>query len=213
MDINEAARIACESSLPSILRTKYEYTYTILKNGVSKECGISVRKRNAGLYVGKIKPAKIVSQFMIDNNSRLFLRYQYGKYVNQPVGKQTFAKMPLVITQFLNLADANLYTRHCFRSSSANLLIDSEGISNLKRHGGWKSSTVAETYVAESIKNKLDVANKILYQENPVPLKKRLNANAMPSTSDIAGEFLTLQVASIPTTSQIGFPLTPPEVM
>jgi hypothetical protein len=29
----------------------------------------------------------------------------------------------------------------------------------LKRHGGWKSGTVAESYVADSLKRKIDVAH------------------------------------------------------
>ena len=45
----------------------------------------------------------------------------------------------------------------------------------LKRHGGWKSASVAEGYIAESKnKNKRDAANKIL---------KQINSNLYPSTS------------------------------
>src|SRR5699024_4764860 len=33
----------------------------------------------------------------------------------------------------------------------------------LKRHGGWRSSTVAESYVEDSLENKLDFAKKILH--------------------------------------------------
>lgn len=32
----------------------------------------------------------------------------------------------------------------------------------LKRHGGWKSNTVAEGYVEDSLNKKIDCANKIL---------------------------------------------------
>ncbi|KAJ8978376.1 hypothetical protein NQ317_005957 [Molorchus minor] len=95
--------------------------------------------------------------------------------VNQPVGKNTFDAINYA--QLLNLADVNLNIGHCFRRSSATLLVDSEeDILNLKRHGEWKSSTVAEIYVLESNKNKLDV-KKILYKKNPVPLKKLKRRN------------------------------------
>lgn len=67
------------------------------------------------------------------------------------------------IAKCLNLPDPNLYTGHCFRRSSATILIDAGGdITSLKRHGGWKSTTVAENYIDESIQNKVNVANQIL---------------------------------------------------
>ena len=43
----------------------------------------------------------------------------------------------------------------CLRRTSATFLVDSGGdITTLKRHGGWKSSSVAEGYIEESIENK-----------------------------------------------------------
>lgn len=62
----------------------------------------------------------------------------------------------------MNLAEANLYTGHWFQRSSATLLANSGvGFLGLKRHGGWKSSGIAESYVAESVNNKLETTNKI----------------------------------------------------
>lgn len=49
------------------------------------------------------------------------------------------------------------------RRTSATLLVDSGGdITSLKRHGGWKSTKVAEGYIENSIQSKLEIANKIL---------------------------------------------------
>jgi hypothetical protein len=58
-----------------------------------------------------------------------------------------------------------MYTGHSFRRTSATLLANASGtdILDLKRHGGWKSGTVAEGYISESITNKIQVANKILH--------------------------------------------------
>ena len=48
------------------------------------------------------------------------------------------------------------------RRSSATMLVDSGGdLTELKRHGGWKSSQVAEGYIENSIENKLTVSQKI----------------------------------------------------
>jgi len=70
--------------------------------------------------------------------------------------------MPQKIAQFLKLTNPELYTGHCFRRTSATLLIDAGGdITALKRHGGWKSTAVAEGYVDTSIANKMNTAHKI----------------------------------------------------
>ena len=62
----------------------------------------------------------------------------------------------------MNLPDANEYTGHCFRRSSATILVDAGGdLLSLKRHGGWQSSSVAEGYINESAANKASTANKI----------------------------------------------------
>ncbi|KAJ8964691.1 hypothetical protein NQ317_003314 [Molorchus minor] len=47
--------------------------------------------------------------------------------------------------------------------SSATLLADAGvDITTIKRHAGWKSTTVAEGYVENSIENKTKIANQVL---------------------------------------------------
>lgn len=106
---------------------------------------------------------------------RLFLKYVNGKCYSQPVGKNTFAKIPNDIACFLNLPDPKNFTGHCFRRSSATLLANSGcDILELKRLGGWKSATVAEGYIDDSIANKISTSKK-LFADN--------NTHAKPSTS------------------------------
>jgi hypothetical protein len=77
-----------------------------------------------------------------------------------PVGINNIGSIPSKIATFLNLPNPSQYTGHCFRRSSATLLANRGGdLLNLKRHGGWKSGTVAESYVADSLKRKIDVAH------------------------------------------------------
>ncbi|KAJ8915459.1 hypothetical protein NQ315_003222 [Exocentrus adspersus] len=53
------------------------------------------------------------------------------------------------------------YTGHCLRRSSATLLANAgANMTTLKRHGGWKSSTVAEGYLEDSIQNKMELQKK-----------------------------------------------------
>ena len=70
-------------------------------------------------------------------NKRLFLRYKNGKCINQPVGRNIFAKIPSDIATFLNLENAKNYSGHSFRRTSATLLANSGvDVLALKRHGG-----------------------------------------------------------------------------
>lgn len=76
---------------------------------------------------------------------RFFVHYRNGKCSTQFIGKHMFEKMPKEIAKYLNLEDSELYTGHSFRRTSATLYVDAGAdLTMLKRHGAWKSSTVAE---------------------------------------------------------------------
>lgn len=99
-------------------------------------------------------------------DGRFFLCYRSGKCTVQPVGINTLSKIPKLVANYLNLNDAHLYTGHCFRRTSATFLANaSADILTLKRHGGWRSSSVAESYVEESVSNKVEIAKKIINSE------------------------------------------------
>lgn len=96
------------------------------------------------------------------NSRRLFLRYENGKCTAQVVGVHTIGKIPTMIAKYLGLPNSEAYTGHCFRRSSATLLANTGAdMSILKRHGGWKSTTVAEGYIEDSIENKKNISNSI----------------------------------------------------
>ncbi|KAJ8976170.1 hypothetical protein NQ317_002058 [Molorchus minor] len=83
--------------------------------------------------------------------------------IKDPVGKNTMGKIPSVVASYLKLPDVACYTGHCLRRSSATLLADAGvDITTIKRHAGWKSTTVAEGYVENSIENKTKIANQVL---------------------------------------------------
>ena len=59
-----------------------------------------------------------------------------------------------------------MYTGYSFRRTSATLLANTGvDVLAIKRHSGWKSATIAESYVAESLNNEMEVANKVLYNK------------------------------------------------
>ncbi|KAJ8984396.1 hypothetical protein NQ317_003979, partial [Molorchus minor] len=83
--------------------------------------------------------------------------------VRSQCGKNTMGKIPSVVASYLKLPDVACYTGHCLRRSSATLLADAGvDITTIKRHAGWKSTTVAEGYVEDSIENKTKIANQVL---------------------------------------------------
>lgn len=127
-------------------KTKKKRIFTI-----TSECkGIEYYRKYASL-----RPKNV-------SHDRFFLFYKNGKCSVQPVGINSFAKMPKKIAEYLELPDSGSYTGHCLRRTSATLLADSGAdIQTLKRHGGWASTSVAEGYVEESISNKVQISRKI----------------------------------------------------
>ncbi|KAJ8981827.1 hypothetical protein NQ317_003871 [Molorchus minor] len=112
---------------------------------------------------GACRTDELVNLTVDDIEDRLFLYYKAGKCSSQPVGKNTMGKIPSVVASYLKLPDVACYTGHCLRRSSATLLADAGvDITTIKRHAGWKSTTVAEGYVENSIENKTKIANQVL---------------------------------------------------
>lgn len=94
---------------------------------------------------------------------RFFLTYRNGRCTVQPVGKNTIGNVPTIIAKFLKLADAGQYTGHCLRRTSATLLAEAgASFETLKMHGKWKSDSVAEGYIEESVCSKNKVSAMIV---------------------------------------------------
>ncbi|XP_031335009.1 uncharacterized protein LOC116164903 [Photinus pyralis] len=100
-----------------------------------------------------------------------FLNYQKGRCTRQVIGMNKFGGMPKDVATYLQLPDPEKYTGHCFRRTSATMLVDSGAdVTMLKRHGGWKSTEVAESYIDDSENNRIAIANKIMNAViEPVP--------------------------------------------
>ncbi|KAJ8986013.1 hypothetical protein NQ317_013897 [Molorchus minor] len=111
-------------------------------------------------------------------HKRLFLYYKAGKCSSQPVAKNTMGKIPSVVASYLKLPDVACYTGHCLRRSSASLLADAGvDITTIKRHAGWKSTTVAEGYFENSTENKTKIANQVLVRTTTSAITKTVNVS------------------------------------
>lgn len=111
-----------------------------------------------------------------------FLNYQKSKCTIQRIGKNKFADIGRQIAKYLNLPNPQTYTGHCYRRSSATLYIDGGGdITGLKRHGGWKSTQVAECYIDQSMRNKTTTADTITKQINSNEASSSFAATDIPN--------------------------------
>lgn len=100
---------------------------------------------------------------------RFFLNFQNGKCTMQPIGRNKFLGIPKLIATYLDLPNSEQYTGHSFRRTSATLLADAGGdMTMLKRHGGWRSTSVVEGYVENSVNNKRKIGALISDQINAV---------------------------------------------
>lgn len=93
--------------------------------------------------------------------ANLFLNWQKGKCTWQVIGVNKLGQMPLIIATFLKLPEAELYTGHSFRRTSATILADAGADLMLKRHAGWKSNQVVEGYIEDSVENKKKISTMI----------------------------------------------------
>lgn len=117
------------------------------------------------------------------NHKRFFIYYKNGKCSTQVIGKNSLGKIPSIIANYLHLPNANLYTGHCIRRTSATMLSDSgASLTTVKRHGGWKSTNVAEGYIETSKETRMRIAQSVLMgnnsQERPsTSTKSNINEN------------------------------------
>lgn len=133
---------------------------------------------------------RIVQKYMNQRSQkgktdRFFQNFQQGKCTAQAIGINKFGNMPKEIATFLGLPDAECYTGHSFRRTSATLLADSgANLTSLKRLGGWKSDKVAESYIGDSLNNKLETGKKITQSINlrSSPSPSHVEENVRPST-------------------------------
>ena len=126
---------------------------------------------------------------------RFFLQYFKGKCTRQPIGINKFGAMPKDIALYLMLPNAEKFTGHSFRRTSATLLVDAGAdITALKRHGGWKSNSVAEGYIADSLTNK-----KSIYKQITSGIVINKVVDTANNNSNIAA--VTIDPSIIPSTS------------
>ncbi|KAJ8979282.1 hypothetical protein NQ317_004427 [Molorchus minor] len=140
----------------------------------------------------KTKIPRIFVVTDVGNMLELFRKYLS---LRPPHGKHKrlfFVLQSRKIASYLKLPDVACYTGHCLRRSSATLLADvGVDITTIKRHAGWKSTTVAEGYVENSIENKTKIANQVLVGTTTSAITKTVNVSESNIHSNINFENCT----------------------
>lgn len=138
---------------------------------------------------------------------RYLTAYNNGKCTNLAAGIHKVRSTPSIVAKYLGLNDPKMYTGHSCRRSSATMFADTEAnIGQLKQLGGWKSSTVAESYVDQSAVAKMNAAHMLLSDKTAPGTSKSMEAQ-LPRPDDrdaTVGEMVTKHV-SVETANNCSF--------
>lgn len=107
--------------------------------------------------------------------------------------------MPQQIARYLKLPNPESFTGHSFRRSAATLIADyGANITTLKRLGGWRSTSVAEGYIEESVQNKAKISNII---QSAIPLPSSSTSYVQPQKLEILEDIVLNE--NVPTTENM----------
>ena len=128
------------------------HTFIITSNPNPKLCGVTRLQNNLNME----KTSGGIS-------SRLFRKISpMGKKTVIPIGINKMGAMPKTIATFLKLPNSSDFSGHSFRRTSATLLGEKGmGLMELKQHGRWRSSAVAERYCENTTAQKTRTSNMI----------------------------------------------------
>lgn len=94
-------------------------------------------------------------------DDRLFVRYDRGHFTPMPVGKNTIADYTKLMADEAGLTGDQLkqFTSHGVRATTATVLADAGmSLENLMRAGRWRSASVAQRYMRESVVQRQEMA-------------------------------------------------------
>ncbi|XP_063631749.1 uncharacterized protein LOC134802950 isoform X1 [Cydia splendana] len=113
-------------------------------------------------------------------NERFFLTYYKGRCTGQNVGINSFGNMGKTVARYLKLSNPELYTGHCFRRTSATLLLDAGGDMTFKPVLKKEWTSVVTDYIDHSIQNQQQQPS--LEAKKPTILNTSDNSDSDSST-------------------------------
>ncbi|XP_074100309.1 uncharacterized protein LOC141528254 isoform X2 [Cotesia typhae] len=153
--------------------------YTHLANKVMLIFGICGATRCDELKELQVADIEEINDF---GTERFFVQFSNGKCCRQVIGRNKIGQIPKIIAEYLKLTDPQKYTGHCLRRTSATLISNSgASVTMLKQLGRWKSATIAEAYVENSLLNRQNIFDKITHAAK---VAHPSDTNPQPSTSE-----------------------------
>ena len=103
----------------------------------------------------------------------------------QNIGHNTTSEWGKVMARRLGIDDWEKYTGHCFRRTGATQIADNgASIIQIMQRGNWRSSTVAEGYVAESNSGNMTIAGLLELDKRPPSTSSAASAGLDTRPSD-----------------------------
>lgn len=107
-----------------------------------------------------LRPQKCIDNFIIGNCN--------GKLIKQLMEKKMIDDLLQKIAVWLNHLNQNGYISHSFRRTSATVFIDTRAdVTSLKQVCSWKSNSVVNFYIDQSITNMHYTSNQIFGSVKP----------------------------------------------
>lgn len=97
------------------------------------------------------------------------------------IGKNTIKKVPKIVAKFNGDPHPEKYTGHCFRRTAVTLLLESGASSiQVKHFGKWRSESIAQGYIEDTMLNRELLYNGVTHMANN---KKQLQSTSTNSSS------------------------------
>jgi integrase len=120
----------------------------------------------------------LYKSLVVNADGRLFCQFRNGKATRMVYGKTKVSAVPKIVATFIGLQNPEAYTGHALRVSSATALADEGATSlTLKRHGRWKSDSVAEGYLRESKAVRIETASLLAGKNEEILAAQRNGSN------------------------------------
>ncbi|KAJ8974977.1 hypothetical protein NQ317_013485, partial [Molorchus minor] len=134
----------------------------ILENRIIIVIPVTKTYSSRTFVITKSEWINIIKQYCdLRNNidsDRFFLQIRFGKITRQPFGHNAIGSFPKKIATYLKLENtyfSNIISKYRWRHPT------------VEKVGGWKSNTVAEGYVENSLHGQIKIANMLSHVENP----------------------------------------------
>jgi integrase len=165
--------------------------YVTIRRSKTDQAGVGSKVLVPELPGEKTSVVRLLRRYceLVPEKERLLLQWHGGKFVRQPIGKNAVSAVTREAARLLGLKDWKDYRGHCLRATMATCLANAGGsVVELKRHGRWKSSRVAESYARDCPEGEIQIAKKIARGFGGERIKSESGGSASSSSASKPGD-------------------------